>query len=143
MAPVRAILPTDRTALQPYTHVVERIGEVFFSRCTADIFEIGTLTITSLEDEREVRVYPPGVWRSCTVYDMHHQWLFSFTAPAVDPIVPTDDLRYVRAEDDEDDDDFPCPDCGELESQCRCEELCRGCARPISDCRCSEDDFRS
>jgi len=42
--------------------VVLWLGEAYFSRCDCDVFTKDTLTITSVDDGREIRVIPPGEW---------------------------------------------------------------------------------
>lgn len=77
--------PAERTALatvlNPYVHVVNRIGESFFPRCTMDLFERDRLTITSLDDpSAPPRVFEPGTWREATAFDARHDLLYSFIA---------------------------------------------------------------
>jgi hypothetical protein len=43
------------------------IGSHHYSRCHADQFEAGRLTITAQDDGYDVRTYEPGTWKSCTV----------------------------------------------------------------------------
>lgn len=79
---------------QPYVRVEERIGSSEFVRCTADLFEADTLTITALDDDYVMRVYRPGTWKACTVYGPHGHPEFSFTAGTpIDPILSPKELR--------------------------------------------------
>lgn len=43
-------------------------GEARYPRCHADQFTTGWLTITSMDDGRELRTYGPGQWVECMVY---------------------------------------------------------------------------
>jgi hypothetical protein len=53
-------------------------GTVYFSRCHADQFEAGRLTITTIDDGREMRVFEPGTWAECTVYGPDDHVLYGF-----------------------------------------------------------------
>jgi len=44
-------------------------GEASFPRCQADEFIKGVLTITSMDDGYEMRVYAPGEWAEATAFD--------------------------------------------------------------------------
>jgi hypothetical protein len=58
-----------------YVHVIQPIGEVYHSRCTADVFEPGILTITSLDTPDAVphaRVYNVGEWKLAEVFQDGH-----------------------------------------------------------------------
>ena len=43
-------------------------GEASYPRCHADQFQNGWVTVTSMDDGREIRVYGPGQWTQCTCY---------------------------------------------------------------------------
>jgi hypothetical protein len=65
-----------------YVHVVQPIGEVYHSRCTADVFEPGVLTISSLDEPDRLplpRVYGHGEWTLAEVF-MAGQPAFGFWA---------------------------------------------------------------
>lgn len=63
-----------------YVHVLCPIGECHFSLCTADVFDIDTLTITVIEDGLELRTFQPGTWVEATVFDSRGNVLFGFTS---------------------------------------------------------------
>lgn len=44
-------------------------GESTFPRCQADEFIKGVLTITSMDDGYEMRIYAPGEWAEAVAYD--------------------------------------------------------------------------
>jgi len=43
-------------------------GEASYPRCHADQFKAGELTISSMDDGHDVRVYPKGTWTHCSAY---------------------------------------------------------------------------
>lgn len=61
--------------------VEQAIGSTTFARCDADVFEPGELTITSLDTEQELQVYPPDAWVEATVYDVNGNVLSLFLSP--------------------------------------------------------------
>ena len=66
-----------------YVHVVRAVGDTFHSRCTADSFEPGVLTISSLDEPLSLplpRVYGPGEWIEATVYGVGGYPEFSMMA---------------------------------------------------------------
>lgn len=78
------------TALHPSSVVVvEPIGESSYPRATADEFEAGTLTVTSLDTGCDLRVYQPGQWRSYIVYAPDGYPEFGASAP----VAVFDDVR--------------------------------------------------
>lgn len=54
-----------------YCHVVLWVGETFFSRCVADVFDGDVLTVTRLDDDAVAQEIPAGDWRTATVYTDH------------------------------------------------------------------------
>ena len=54
------------------------IGSSSFSRCTADVYTDGKLTVTSIDTGDEMRVFPFGTWVSADVRDAEGWLLFSF-----------------------------------------------------------------
>ena len=58
-----------------YVHVVRAVGDTFHSRCTADEFIPGVLTISSLDEPDRLplpRVYGPGDWIEAVVVGNGH-----------------------------------------------------------------------
>lgn len=62
------------------------IGSATFPRCTADVFDPGVLTVTTLDENVVTQVYERGRWRQAKVVDDKDCYtLFAFDAVA--PIV--------------------------------------------------------
>jgi len=51
-----------------YCHVVLWVGESFFSRCVADVFDGDVLTVSRLDDGQVAREIPAGDWKTATVH---------------------------------------------------------------------------
>lgn len=64
----------------PGVHVVLPIGEWSSPRCTIDELTPGELTVSSLDSDYIVRVFPAGCWQSATVYDGQGYPLICFLA---------------------------------------------------------------
>lgn len=57
-----------------YVHVEKPIGEATFARCTADMFERGVLTVTSVDDGAEIEPLPAGAWLRARVINARSGW---------------------------------------------------------------------
>ena len=54
-----------------HTVVELRIGSASYTRCVADVFDGDALTITSLDSDEALAVWPAGTWTHATTYDEH------------------------------------------------------------------------
>lgn len=59
-------------------------GQASFPRCHADQFTTGVLTIASMDDGYELRVYLPGFWKDCTCYGPDGHIAYSWEATPSD-----------------------------------------------------------
>lgn len=73
-------MTTKSTQQQSSVRVSLLIGAATFARATADVFDRGVLTISSIDDARYLAQYPDGSWIDATVYDAAGHVLFGFTA---------------------------------------------------------------
>lgn len=75
-----------------YVTVSLRIGSAQFARCTADVFDHDTLTISSIDDGADIRVLGPGQWRECVVFegsgDPHPAFAFVARTPCAAILSP-------------------------------------------------------
>jgi|SRR6266487_3904961 len=80
---------TDDREPPPVMHihtVVElRIGSASYTRCVADVFDGDALTITSLDSDEALAVWPAGTWTHATTYDAHGHPIAHYraTTPAI------------------------------------------------------------
>ena len=69
--------------MTPATHVTVYAADTTihtFSRCNVDILETDTLTVTTCDDEREIRAFRPGTWIDATVRDDRGNLMYHFKA---------------------------------------------------------------
>lgn len=57
-----------------YVLVEKPIGEATFPRCTADMFDRGVLTVTSLDDDAIIEGLPAGSWLRARVVNADSGW---------------------------------------------------------------------
>jgi len=55
-------------------------GTISFPRCVADQFEVGRLTVSSIDDGYVMRVFEPGTWAQVTVYGQDDHILYGWIA---------------------------------------------------------------
>ena len=63
-----------------HTVVELRIGSASYTRCVADVSDGDALTITSLDSDEALAVWPAGTWTHATTYDAHGQPIASYRA---------------------------------------------------------------
>ena len=63
-----------------HTVVELRIGSASYTRCVADVFDGDALTITSLDSDEALAVWPAGTWTHATTYDPHGQPIAHYRA---------------------------------------------------------------
>lgn len=51
-----------------YTRVILPIGEITYPRCVADLFVSRVLTISSIDDNDQIREFHDGEWLRAAVY---------------------------------------------------------------------------
>jgi len=63
--------PEPPPLMHLHTVVELRIGSASYTRCVADVFDGDALTITSLDSDEALAVWPAGTWTHATTYDEH------------------------------------------------------------------------
>lgn len=61
--------------MNTYVLVTKPIGEATFSRCTADMFDRGVLTVTSIDDDAIIEELPAASWLRARVVNADSEWM--------------------------------------------------------------------